>query len=1133
MVTRKKVLLALCLGIVLVVLIIGGAMLYVITHPQTVKPLVENSLATATGAKCSIQALDLTVNPLSLIVKGFALVSDTPQAQYHFGFPLLQAQMVLEGSFGSRTLVIQDLHLQDANFSIAAPEVGLPDIAFKSEKPSALGRLAGQLLKLLVFRDIRWQTAVIDNAQAEARFGEDHYQADTITVTAEAGQATHIAGKVTIDLPTLGMQVVVPSLDITGESLLNISDSPMAFAVSAQNIEFHHPSAQVDTVTLKARCRYAAREQRLRFEALDVTADEVRLVQGTALTQGLGVDTAVGRHAHLATKLDYAVTTGVIGIGGLTAEVKEFAVTRRPSQKLPVIGLRLSANGKADLSQSTFAINAVDVSLNDIAALKGRIQGTFGSQSVLKILIDSARVVPGQLRQFLPAKINRTLEPFELQDQIVLQGMAEGARDTAMKWTWQGDMEAGLDRNPFGYTVKNVNLRGRLGGTVNVSGKLPNLAVSAELRSDDTQLLGNAIDVAPFTVRLAVQGTYPEFEIQDMVVVVPQVKLNARRGAMRFNQVRLRMDQGRVNAAHKTVGLFDIMIDSDELRNLRALMTLKDRQTTVEIDGQDVHLLQSLIGWGVLPLDGQLASNDGLRFKAVSDDGRLWRLNAEAQFQNIVFENAAGSMLGEAVTVGITTQGNISLDRGQTNVQLKVNAERGEILIDRFYLNLDQNSIAHSGSLRYNTPQNTLWLDANRFSIRDILAVTIGGSINLSPLARQIDLRLDFPKTALPPAFKHMVVEPFASEHPLLAELQPLGNISAKGHFKLGNTGWQLKGRCSWRDGEIRSEKNNIALTGITLDMPFWFHTMPDTPSADRLNGALEVQTLRIPGLPPQGIALPLQAGPNRMSVEVPTPIQVPGGQVRVGTIKAIDLLTSQRTITTRISMDEIELQPLLSKAWGRKIKGQLRGSLNPVIYRNQELETHGELLATVFGGQIRFSEMGAKGLMTGAPVWRFSTQWEDLLLADMTQDTAFGKIEGVLYGYANDIQIAYGEPQKFDMLMETKPQKGIRQKISVLAVDNIAKLGGGQSPFIGLAGVVTTFLKEFPYSKIGVRAALQNDTFTVNGTIQQDGTEYLVKRGGLAGVDVINQNPDNRVSFKDMVKRIKRIKSRKGPVIQ
>ena len=74
----------------------------------------------------------------------------------------------------------------------------------------------------------------------------------------------------------------------------------------------------------------------------------------------------------------------------------------------------------------------------------------------------------------------------------------------------------------------------------------------------------------------------------------------------------------------------------------------------------------------------------------------------------------------------------------------------------------------------------------------------------------------------------------------------------------------------------------------------------------------------------------------------------------------------------------------------------------------------------------------------------------------------------------------------------------------------------------------------ELPYRKIGVRATLENDVFRIHGTIREDGKEYLVKRGFFSGVDVINQSKDNRVGFKDMLKRIKRISSSKGgPIVK
>ena len=112
---------------------------------------------------------------------------------------------------------------------------------------------------------------------------------------------------------------------------------------------------------------------------------------------------------------------------------------------------------------------------------------------------------------------------------------------------------------------------------------------------------------------------------------------------------------------------------------------------------------------------------------------------------------------------------------------------------------------------------------------------------------------------------------------------------------------------------------------------------------------------------------------------------------------------------------------------------------------------------------------------------------------------------------------------------METVKTKDVPQKISVRAVENIAQIGGGGSPFIGLAGALTSFFKEFPYDKIAIQASLENDAFKIDGPLKEGDKVYLVKRSGFSGVNVVNQDPNRQISFKDMVKRIKRVTASKG----
>ena len=70
----------------------------------------------------------------------------------------------------------------------------------------------------------------------------------------------------------------------------------------------------------------------------------------------------------------------------------------------------------------------------------------------------------------------------------------------------------------------------------------------------------------------------------------------------------------------------------------------------------------------------------------------------------------------------------------------------------------------------------------------------------------------------------------------------------------------------------------------------------------------------------------------------------------------------------------------------------------------------------------------------------------------------------------------------------------------------------------------------DFRYKKIGIHCYLKNDLFTLRGTIREKGKEYLVKRSWIFGISVINKKPENQISFKDMISRLKRIGRSQNP---
>ena len=522
-----------------------------------------------------------------------------------------------------------------------------------------------------------------------------------------------------------------------------------------------------------------------------------------------------------------------------------------------------------------------------------------------------------------------------------------------------------------------------------------------------------------------------------------------------------------------------------------------------------------------------------IKVKVTGEEAGPWRVKAKLSLEDLVFQNKDGSIMGENILLITGIEGDVDLKHFKMNFTAALEAKGGEALYDRYYLNLKKNPVVTSCNGSYNIQKRLLKLSELRFDLKGILPIKIHGYLNQGPSKGDTDFTVIIPQVPLKPIFHHLLQEPYKTEKPFLENLKTGGTVSAEFNVKGCQNAWEIRGRLGWHGGNLSLEERDISLKGIDFDLPVWYRSRFVKTPVETLEGKLEVQSVMVPLLPEQPLSIPLNTGLNRISVESPTVIRVPGGDLRLGPVQVNHPFGPDLSVHTFLVFDRIKLQPLLSRIWTRPLEGTLTGILDPLRYEKNAVTSQGEIRAEAFGGKILISDLDIPGIFTSAPVLKLNAQWDGLLLSEMTTGTSFGKIEGVLNGHIRDFEIAYGQPQRFDLLLETLKKKGVPQKISVKAVENIAQIGGGQSPFMGLAGVFASFFKKFPYEKIGIRAYLENDVFTINGTIDEGGTEYLVKRGSFSGVNVVNQNPDNRVSFKDMVKRIKRITHKGGPVVR
>jgi hypothetical protein len=812
----------------------------------------------------------------------------------------------------------------------------------------------------------------------------------------------------------------------------------------------------------------------------------------------------------------------------------EESVFKKKVQPKPLpFDLHIKTGGAINLTNNKLNTHHLYLAINEVLQLSGKLDAIFGTKKDFKLKIVDGHFFPEKLRPILPQKMRKRFEPAKLSGPVNFKGSVGGFEERN-QWNWDYDLKARFTQNQLLYTTKKVKLSGRIEGNIRAEGRFPGLTISGRMKTDHSLFSSNNVELKPFKGALSFSGKHPSYVIKDVSVSVPSARGRLGKREFLVDEIGLQIKKGQLDGVNNTIFLPEIQLNSSLLRNLIASLQVEGGNVTVRVRGEQTGLLKAALVLRLLPSGWKFSGRDSVQIDAQLDDEKNWSFKSKLTFQDLDFQNQDSNCMGEKVSLRAEVNGKIVPSTYAINTTISVQADAGEILYDRFYFDLKENPFISFYKGRYDSTSRYLQLSDLRLGFKDILTLQIRGNFLEKNHNRRFDLSINFPKTPLKPVFDHIILEPFKTEKPVLETIRIGGAVSADLKLTGTESDWMTKGYLMWQEGEFSSQNAGISLTGIDLTLPLWYQNHKGKTFSEKLKGKLLIQSMGLSFFPEQSLILRFDAQPNLLSLDTPTTLAVPGGDVQIGPVVIRELSDLSPSADTSLTIGRIELAPLLAGVWTHPMRGTISGKLDRIHFEKGTLRSIGEAKAKVFGGEVILSDLRAWGLFGAAPIFKLSARFKDLNLAELTSGTSFGKIEGVLSGHVKDLEISHGQPQRFDLLLETTKKKGVSQKISVKAVDNIAQLGSGQTPFTGVAGLFASFFKEFPYKKIGVHAILENDVFKINGTIKEGGKEYLVKRGLFSGVNVINQNPDNRVSFKDMIKRIKRVtKSRNGPIIK
>jgi len=471
------------------------------------------------------------------------------------------------------------------------------------------------------------------------------------------------------------------------------------------------------------------------------------------------------------------------------------------------------------------------------------------------------------------------------------------------------------------------------------------------------------------------------------------------------------------------------------------------------------------------------------------------------------------------------------LTDGATQLELELRAKEGESLFDKLYFDLSQTPLHlfMDVSLPRRSP-STIRLKDLRFNLHSILEVHSRGMLHRKEGGIVSDLTVTAPRQPLKPLVHKFIGEPHGDKLPGLEQMvfdgDWAGTLAVQGPLEAPG----LRGRIEIHGGSVISESGETHVKGIEVNLPFNLAPRdkdrdPITPpGAHGARGYIQVQEFQTPLLHLNSFELPFQSFPNGYRLLQSTTIPAEKGFIRILDLEMRDLPFAHRTGETTLRISHLGLDNFLRALFTEELAATLHGEKLKLRLRDNRLESSGPLHLDTFAGEVTVESFGMNQVVSPFRTYTLDVRWDDLNLEKLTGLTGFGRVTGHVRGHVRNLEMAGGMPVSFDLAIESLPRRQTRRTISVTAVENLTEISGGRSPFVGAGGIMASLFNTFPYEEMGIACYLENDFFTIRGTIVRDDQEYLVRRGWLGGINIINMHPDNRISWNDMLRRIQRI---------
>jgi hypothetical protein len=520
-------------------------------------------------------------------------------------------------------------------------------------------------------------------------------------------------------------------------------------------------------------------------------------------------------------------------------------------------------------------------------------------------------------------------------------------------------------------------------------------------------------------------------------------------------------------------------------------------------------------GKGALELESEGRQADGTT---------VWKAAAVVDLSEGGFASADSSKAGERITGRIEFRLGSPGKGRQGSFQVTMEGGDGELLWDQYYQDFkgERVRLVSKGSFA----QNPFFLSSS--GTLDLFRTgDYAFSADMSPDRSVFSLQA---KGISCPRLYGVLMQNFINQnYPNLQDMTLEGESDLKLTVSISQHQKMIEGHLALRGGAVRSPSNKLMLTGLTVSLPYDL-TLAGNPSPAPASGARQGSMafdrfeqgddIRIGKM-----ETPAVLSGNRFILPDPIDFSLFGGEIRLAGFRVENLLLDEIRVETGLTIKHLNLGELVGQAAPLPLPGMIDGDFSSVVFQEEKWSTTGGLVAQIWGGRVTIENLFAERPFSSSRIFGADAAFDQIDLEAVTASIEVGRMTGLIKGSLKNFTMEYGQPARFDLVIISDKSRKVPQQISVDAINDLSIISTGSGAVSAvLSSGLNRFFKEYPYSEIGIRCTLADDVFFLRGLIHDAGKEYLVRKAWLRGIDIVNQNPDNSISFKDMAERVGRI---------